>query len=600
MKNYLKILFILIINIFTIKIFAQSPEVFKYQAIVRNTSGEVLANQNVSFRISILKNNTSGTLVYEEIHTVTTNSFGLVNLNIGEGSVVSGSFSTINWANDKYFLQVELDPTGGTTYLSMGTSQLLSVPYALYAKSAGTVPDGWKITGNTGTIPWVNFIGTIDNKDFDVRTNNTLKWRFTTNGALEFLNTGNSVFIGESAGKNDDFSDNNNVFIGYAAGFSNTNGNYNIAIGSTALFSNTTGYGNIGIGGNALRSNIAGYENIGIGSEALRINIEGSENIAIGTAALHNNYSGSYNIAISNWSLYSNTEGYGNVAIGYKSLNYNTTGNLNVAIGAYALMSNINGCNNIAGGFQSLVLNIYGSNNTAYGYYSLYNDSTGSNNTAIGCQALFSNKTGINNTALGCNAFSSGNYNNSTAIGYNTNITASNQIRIGNNSITSIGGQVGWTTLSDLRFKKDVKENVPGLNFIMKLKPVTYYFDMDAIAKFTNTPDSMRLKDAEEIISKMLQTGFLAQDVEKVARECGFDFSGVDAPKNENDYYGLRYAEFVVPIVKAIQEQQGMIDNQQTIIDNQQKIINELKRDNENMKKELQELKQLIIENINK
>jgi len=139
---------------------------------------------------------------------------------------------------------------------------------------------------------------------------------------------------------------------------------------------------------------------------------------------------------------------------------------------------------------------------------------------------------------------------------------------------------------------------VPGLDFIMKLKPVTYYLDMNAIAKFTNTPDSLRLKDAEALKGKMLQTGFIAQDVEKAASDCGFEFSGVDAPKNENDYYGLRYAEFVVPLVKAVQEQQTIIDKQQTIIDNQQTIndnqqstIDNQQKEIESLKSELQELR---------
>jgi len=123
-------------------IFAQSPEAFKYQAIARDASGNVIANQNVSFRISILKTSETGTPVYVETHNLTTNNFGLANLNIGEGSPVSGNFSTIDWATDKYFIKVEMDATGGTSYQHIGTSQLLSVPYALYAKEAANISGG--------------------------------------------------------------------------------------------------------------------------------------------------------------------------------------------------------------------------------------------------------------------------------------------------------------------------------------------------------------------------------------------------------------------------------------------------------------------------
>lgn len=85
---------------------------------------------------------------------------------------------------------------------------------------------------------------------------------------------------------------------------------------------------------------------------------------------------------------------------------------------------------------------------------------------------------------------------------------------------------------------------------------------MDIIAGYLKTPDSIRKKESEVLKGKQLQTGFIAQEVEIAAKEIGFDFSGVDAPKNENDFYGLRYAEFVVPLVKAVQEQQEIIDNQ--------------------------------------
>ena len=140
------------------------------------------------------------------------------------------------------------------------------------------------------------------------------------------------------------------------------------------------------------------------------------------------------------------------------------------------------------------------------------------------------------------------------SLGYQAPRTASNQVRIGNGSVTSIGGKVGWSTLSDARFKKNIEEKVIGLDFIMALRPVTYNLDMDAIANFHETPDSLRLEESERKAGEILQTGFIAQEVELAAKKLGYDFSGVDAPKNDKDNYGLRYSEFVVPLVKAIQE----------------------------------------------
>jgi hypothetical protein len=115
--------------------FAQVPDAFNYQAVVRNSSGEVLANQNVSFRISILQGSESGAVLYSETQTVSTNAFGLVNLKIGGGTVVSGVFSPGGWGATSHFLKVEIDPTGGSTYTHLGTSELLSVPYAFHAQT---------------------------------------------------------------------------------------------------------------------------------------------------------------------------------------------------------------------------------------------------------------------------------------------------------------------------------------------------------------------------------------------------------------------------------------------------------------------------------
>ncbi len=199
---------------------------------------------------------------------------------------------------------------------------------------------------------------------------------------------------------------------------SNTEGNYNIAIGN-ALQSNTTGSTNIALGNGALSGNDTGSYNIAVGDVVLENNTTGSSNIGIGEGALNSNDTGSYNIAIGAGALSNNIEGYSNLAVGYQALIANDTGFDNVAVGI-ALLNNTTGSNNVAIGNGGLENNTDGSYNTAIGYNSGIN-ATGSNNTYLGYNT--SNLDGIG-------------FNNSTAIGQNTQITADNQITLGTASET--------------------------------------------------------------------------------------------------------------------------------------------------------------------
>lgn len=119
-------------------LWAQAPQKMSYQSVVRNSTGNLVSNSGVGIRISILQGSSSGTAVFVETHSTNTNANGLASIEIGGGTAVSGSMDAINWANGPYFIKTETDPAGGTNYTISGTSQLLSVPYALYAETSGT------------------------------------------------------------------------------------------------------------------------------------------------------------------------------------------------------------------------------------------------------------------------------------------------------------------------------------------------------------------------------------------------------------------------------------------------------------------------------
>jgi hypothetical protein len=330
------------------------------------------------------------------------------------------------------------------------------------------------------------------------------------------------------------------------------------------------------------------YGNTFTGFAAGASNSTGQYNVASGFRTLYYNTTGSYNTANGVEALRANTTGNFNTAYGYLALFSNIYGNDNTAIGTEALRQNNTGIANTGVGYQALYLS-NGSSNTGIGYHALKNTIAGVSNVAVGVLAGYDN-LGSNNTFIGCQADAYAPLSNAVALGNEALVSASHTVRIGNFSITSISGMVGWTTYSDGRFKKNINENVPGLDFISKLRPVTYTLDAKGLYAFyhknqqnkepLNANANKVYQTALQEKEKIIYTGFIAQEVEATAKALGFDFSGVDAAKNENDTYGLRYAEFVVPLVKGMQEQQ--------------EIINGLKKQNNELLKRIEKLEVLL------
>ncbi|NOY51098.1 MAG: hypothetical protein GXO88_11125 [Chlorobi bacterium] len=353
--------------------------------------------------------------------------------------------------------------------------------------------------------------------------NGTASWQANAaatelNELSDAVSDGSSLFVGNMAGNTDDGA-NNNVAVGINAMSSNTSGFYNAALGSQALFKNAGGAYNSGFGYQVLYNNTAGIDNTAVGANALFTN------------------TANYNSAFGFQTLFANSSGLGNSAFGLQALKKNTTGDYLASVG-----------------YQSLYSNTTGDYSVAFGKSALYNNTTGSNNVAIGYEAGNYGTANSNCTYIGYQTrnTSTTDYTNSTALGNQAIISADNQVRIGNSSVSSIGGYVAWTNVSDRRFKSNISDDVPGLNFIMRLRPVNYNLDIEKINQFLGI--EVADNEAARAKAQHLQSGFIAQEVEQAANEIAYDFSGIDKPKNSNDHYGLRYSEFVVPLVKAVQE----------------------------------------------
>jgi len=337
--------------------------------------------------------------------------------------------------------------------------------------------------------------------------------------------------------------DNTSLYLGYLSGANDDGGNYNLGIGREALTTLTTGLHNTALGYKALATCNAD-DNTAVGINALRYTTSGTQNTSMGMNALQSNTTGSFN-----------------TGVGYETLKTNTEGHVNSAFGISALIANTTG-----------------SFNSAFGYLALGDNTVGLGNTAMGYGALSSNTTGTYNTAVGYGSYvASASYSNSIALGYLAPVNGNNQIHLGNTSITEIKGQVSFTTYSDGRIKDNVNEDVIGLDFIMKLRPVTYNINLDKENQLLGISDKVNLPNKYDI-EKVKKTGFIAQEVEAAANEVDFDFSGIQSPKNEHDLYGLSYAEFVVPLVKSVQE-----------------LNQKLEKENAELKARIEKLEQLLI-----
>ncbi len=471
----------------SLTVFCEVPNTFKYQAVIRNADGETLANKDVTINLIILKDGAS--TIYSEEHNATTNSFGLVNLEVG--SVNESKFANIDWSAGSFQLAIEMDGE------LISTTDILAVPYA-------------------------NCAATALSCDYDSLTNRPI------------ILSGTNTAVGHAA-LNSNSSGEKNTACGYQALYNNESGSLNNAFGYQALYNNTDGYSNAAFGNSSLLNNTTGKYNSAFGYNSMYSNTSGLYNTSIGYMALFANNQASYNVAIGYQSLYANTDGERNTTSGYRSMFHNTKGSYNTA-----------------NGFFSLVENISGECNTACGYIALQYNTTGSYNTAIGYGA----GTRSGDTAL----------TNITAIGYGAKVSSDNSIVLGNNSITSIGGYASWSDLSDGRFKTNVQEEVPGLDFITLLRPVTFNWDIHKLDEFKGVPDSIYANDPameEARLAKeaKTKTGFIAQEVEAAADSIGYDFSGVVKPANDKTEYRLSYSEFVVPLVKAVQEQQAIIED---------------------------------------
>jgi trimeric autotransporter adhesin len=382
-------------------------------------------------------------------------------------------------------------------------------------------------------------------------------------------------------------STNNNTAVGTNALLNTDSGNMgfgtdNTAIGFNAMVNNQNGYQNAALGKDALSNMVDGYNNTAFGFKSSGGNGfgggNGYSNSSFGWKAMSNIYNGFYNTATGYAAMQTNPDGSGNSAFGHSALqdllgSTSGWGWANVAMGQNAGQHTKYGVENTAVGYGALLYaddgSITGGGNVAVGYGALAYNKAGIYNTAAGFFALFATGPYAFNTAIGAYAdIASPTLYNSAGIGYYARPDSSDKIRVGNANCTYYESPVAVTP-SDGRFKYDVRsEDVKGLSFIRELRPVMYNFDTKKYSEhlLQSVHDSIKsdyLSSDFSMSSGMRHSGFIAQEVELAARKSGYNFSGLEIALTERHHYALSYDLFVVPLVKAVQEQQEMINSQE-------------------------------------
>lgn len=517
--------------------------------------------------------------------------------------------------------------TGTTSELVYNTATAGDVTPGFYYLSTATGPwvklggaSGWLTTGNTDIVDGTNYFGTaaLTNVDVAFRRNNLAAGKIGATstsfgvGALSAGAATNSTAFGTNALTANTAAD--NTAVGYNALTANSTGNNNVAVGIRALDANTDGWQNIAIGADALGANVSGSANVAVGYNALLNYVGGNNTVAMGYEAGLNNTAanntllghragnavqgsgivaigfeagaairGNDCIAIGNGAFDGNNSSASqfSIAIGSQAMG-NSTGVAahNVAIGQQALLGTT-ASNNVAIGTQACAQVGAGIDNVAVGYNAMAQGNS-SQNVAIGRDALFASPgngntavgheagrttPGNSNTFIGYQANGTGATTNAISIGYQANSIADNQVTLGNGAITTLRcGTATITAISDRRDKANIKKLSEGIDFIKKLKPVSFTW---------NTRDKLKVG--------IKASGFIAQDLLDLQKHSSIG-ENLDLVDDENpDRYEARYGNLLPVMISGMQEQQA-------IIEQLLKANAELEKTNKNILKRLEKL----------
>lgn len=508
---------------------AQAPQKMSYQSVIRNTSNALLSNTNVGIQVSILQGSSTGVASYIERHTTLTNQNGLATIEIGNGTVIAGNFSGIDWSNGPYFIKTETDPNGGTTYSISATSQLLSVPYALYAENSGS-----SVPGPQGPAGPQGPVGPTGPAGPDQQT-------LSFSGTTLSISGGNSVNL-NSLVNDADANPSNEIqsltLVGSTLSISGGNSVTLPSGGAGGTLDQSYDFGGAGLG-----------RSITTDAGAVQINNSGSNTTGLEVNSAVNNST----------AVLANVSGVG---VGFRAESTNSSNSF-AAIQANTNSSNANNSailgNNSGSGYgvsgqipstASGAAAVYGSNLRASGGYGVqgigFNGVVGQSQNAQGFGVYGVNNNAATGTApsLGIGTYGLGfngvyGQTNNTSIGWAGYFTFDLGVE---GTGYALGG---WVNASDRRLKSNIQPIGSALSKINQINGVHY----------TITTKSKAL-DGEVKISSKEQYGVIAQDVEKVFPEMVKEKALFINAGDETQYKTVDYIQLVPVLLEAIKELQ--------------------------------------------
>lgn len=607
--------------------FAQVPEKLNYQAVVRNNSGELIANQNIDVQVSIIDSLPDGTDLYRETHSVISNDYGVISIKVGEGIPALGTFNAINWLENDKYLKTEVDLGDG--FINIGTSQLLSVPFSFYAQFT----DSARVANNAYALRSNGVYSTSSDTLFVVKDHDgNVVFAVFPDGAQVFVNeatkgkVGGFAVSGRSPNKEVDLdilritADSTRVYVneelpgkGKVGGFAVsgrspnkeiTNNYLQILPDSTRIYvkDSLAGFGianiesgtsesllnltkqNYLIGHNAGSNLATGRYNSMIGYEAGFQAKSSFSNLFFGHRAGYSNTSGNDNIFIGNKTGFNLTGGYDNIFIGNLAGEKTTGATHSTFIGNEA-GKNVNGDDNVCIGDRT-GYNQYLTNNEFYATTIIGIDAgrnlVGNENTIIGNAAGFSaggSSSGNNNVFIGAyaggGAYTSRLGNNNVCIGYNAGAgaTGNDQLFIANNSTTTL--IYGDFSAEEVFIDGDlVATTVTPSDINLKTNITSITSGLHLLLSLNGYYFNWNNKAEEEFkfSKEEQQIGVIAQEVEKVLPQM--------VKTNSKGYKVVEYSKLSPVIIEAIKEQQNQIE--------------ELKKENEDLQRRLESLEEML------